>query len=424
MNEKNNFSYFNNIKVRELLQRKRLVRLVSYFVLPMLILGDVPEIINGVYSSIFLNLVFAGLVLLANYFNNKNYIELGSNLFLIGIILFVFFINIQFPVHSLNFTYFFPVIISIPFFVTKSNRYIFISFFIFASLLFTSVFFVDYSFLRLTNIHDIPEWNGPLNAFFSIVLVAFFSWYLLDESDKSDEIMLNYHHKINADRLVLLNKNTELNNIVYSISHDLRAPIATALGLMEVSKKENDFEQLKHFLILIENSLKRTNRYIVSILEFLKNSRLSLSVEKVNLYDEIWHAIELNKPNHDDVQFNVLFEKDLTFFSDATRLKMIFNNLISNAVRYSKPDQMNTIRFHAEVIEKQVKLTISDEGIGIADKNLDKIFNMFYKADVNKRGNGLGLYIVKEAVHKLGGTIQVQSEVGLGTTFTIFLPKS
>ena len=109
---------------------------------------------------------------------------------------------------------------------------------------------------------------------------------------------------------------------------------------------------------------------------------------------------------------------------DIKRLEVIFNNLISNALRYYNPYQENPyIRIEVEVNETQALLHIQDNGLGIASEHINRIFEMFYRASNHLEGSGLGLFLVKETVEKMKGSVQVQSVVNEGTSFFINLPN-
>jgi signal transduction histidine kinase len=112
------------------------------------------------------------------------------------------------------------------------------------------------------------------------------------------------------------------------------------------------------------------------------------------------------------------------FYSDYSRLLIIFNNIISNAVRYRdrwKEDSYLKIDLHTTA--DLATITFEDNGVGIANEYIDRIFKMFFRANADSKGSGLGLYIVKGAVEKLNGSIQVQSALGEGTKFLIQVPN-
>jgi signal transduction histidine kinase len=112
------------------------------------------------------------------------------------------------------------------------------------------------------------------------------------------------------------------------------------------------------------------------------------------------------------------------FYSDRRRLTVILNNLISNAIRYSSPRREHPyIKVSIKINEEKGEFVVEDNGIGIEEKHLPRIFDMFYRATQDQAGSGLGLYIVKETIEKLGGQISLKSKYGEGTTFRFVVPN-
>ena len=111
-----------------------------------------------------------------------------------------------------------------------------------------------------------------------------------------------------------------------------------------------------------------------------------------------------------------------SFYSDQRRIKVIFNNLISNAIRYSNGKDP-VIEIDVKINKINADIVISDNGTGIERKHQRKVFEMFYRATDINAGSGLGLYIVKESIDKLNGDIDMVSDVGKGTKFLISLPN-
>ncbi len=111
-------------------------------------------------------------------------------------------------------------------------------------------------------------------------------------------------------------------------------------------------------------------------------------------------------------------------YSDYNRILVLFNNLISNAIRYSDPAKpVSFIKAHVTVWRNEIIIKFSDNGIGIAQQHLDKIFDMFYRAHDDSKGTGLGLFILQETVRKMNGSVLVESNAGVGTVFTLTLPN-
>ncbi|MEY3451788.1 MAG: hypothetical protein RL711_1614, partial [Bacteroidota bacterium] len=116
--------------------------------------------------------------------------------------------------------------------------------------------------------------------------------------------------------------------------------------------------------------------------------------------------------------------KEAEFVSDLKRIEIVFNNLISNAIKYHNIHQdFPLIKITITQNYKEAIIEISDNGIGVESNHIEHIFNMFYRASSNSNGSGLGLYIVKDAISKLKGSIDVNSEIGKGTNFRITIPN-
>ena len=220
--------------------------------------------------------------------------------------------------------------------------------------------------------------------------------------------------------------NAELDRFVYSASHDLRAPISSLLGLIGVARLEKDMGNLETLFDLQEKSLLRLDRFIKDIVDHSRNTRLQVESESVN-FESIVKAIFEQLQFMDNVhriRSSIFVEQKGPFFTASTRVDIVLSNLISNAVKYAdlrKEDPYLEVRITSD--DKAAELRVTDNGEGIPTDARPKIFDMFYRASANGSGSGLGLYIVKEAVQKLGGTISVHSEYGKGTEFVVSIPN-
>lgn len=219
--------------------------------------------------------------------------------------------------------------------------------------------------------------------------------------------------------------NSELDGFVYRASHDLRAPLSSILGLISISKEEKDIRQKEEYLNMMEKSVKKLDLFIRNIIDYSRNARLQISVTPVR-FDELISSIF---DEYKYMERSTLIERKLTiegntdFYSDIFRLKIIFSNIISNAIRYSNPRVNSFIRISINMTDANAVIHFEDNGAGIATESVNRIFEMFYRASESNVGSGLGLYIVKEVVQALGGTIKVDSELGKGTTFIVTVPN-
>jgi signal transduction histidine kinase len=231
--------------------------------------------------------------------------------------------------------------------------------------------------------------------------------------------------KIARTNRELSKRNTELDNFVYSVSHDLRAPIASVLGLINLAKKDKDISMKDMYLEMINKSALQQDDFIKEILDQSRNSRLEVKREEIlfePLIDETFNQLKFATSAGKAVERIVNIEQQQPFFSDRWRLKVILNNIISNAIRY-RNGKDPVIKVDVVINENLASVAIQDNGKGIEEEHLPNIYKMFYRATDDGAGSGLGLYIVKEAVDKLNGQIDIQSEVGKGTIVRFAIPE-
>jgi PAS domain S-box-containing protein len=224
----------------------------------------------------------------------------------------------------------------------------------------------------------------------------------------------------------LIKINAELDRFVYSASHDLRAPLMSVKGLLNMIKLDPDKKNVENYLSLIDRSVQKLDHFISDIINYSRNSRMDLMRKEIDFDALLQESIDSLKFMEGAEQVRSIRSISIPspFFSDYSRLLIVFNNIISNAVRYRdhwKKDSFLKIDIHGN--EEKVVITFADNGVGIADEYIDRIFKMFFRANADSKGSGLGLYIVKSAIEKLNGTIQVQSRLGEGTTFVIEIPN-
>lgn len=250
--------------------------------------------------------------------------------------------------------------------------------------------------------------------------------------DLLNEMLLQASSGQQAALLELKEKNSELEKInfeldrfVYSASHDLRSPLTSVLGLLYLLRVEVKEEGAQRYVDLMEESILKLDNIIRDIVAYSRNNRTELQIEAIqmkNLMADVEAGLRYLESPGVNIHESVKVENESVFPSDRNRLLTILNNLISNSIKYRHPARNPEISVSVEVGKELVTLTIRDNGIGIKDYHLGKIFDMFYRTSDHSTGSGLGLYIVKETIKKLGGSIEVESEVNQGTQFIIQLP--
>ena len=231
--------------------------------------------------------------------------------------------------------------------------------------------------------------------------------------------------KVKEQNSDLKKLNAELDRFVYSASHDLRAPLSSVLGLIDIAEMEIKDPQPLHYFAMMKGSINRLNRFIQDIIDYSKNSRLEVGKEPIDFKGIVTEVMDDLKfmDGADKIGIGYDIDDSVVLLSDRSRMKILFSNLIGNSIKYHNLVQDNPyIRITTHMNGHHARIIIEDNGIGIGREHLEKVFDMFYRASYKSAGSGLGLYIVKEIVQKLHGTITVDSEMGVGTKFTITLP--
>jgi signal transduction histidine kinase len=233
-------------------------------------------------------------------------------------------------------------------------------------------------------------------------------------------------HELENRNQELEKANFELDKFVYSISHDLRSPLVSALGLVALMREETEVNSLQYYVQMIDKLLIRLDDLVKDILDISINSRQDMQKEVIDFHRLVEEAFNSHKFGHRLRHIKKIIEVDQKsiFYSDRRRLSILFNNLISNAIKYSDEEKADAfVRVKVFADKQQALIEIEDNGEGIASESIDKIFDMFYRATSNSHGSGLGLYIVKESLRKIGGNIAVKSELGKGTYFKAQVPN-
>lgn len=222
----------------------------------------------------------------------------------------------------------------------------------------------------------------------------------------------------------LTKTNLELDRFVYSASHDLRAPLTSVLGLVGLMRREHFAKDAQIYLDKVQESVQRLDRLIQNIINYSRNSRLSLNSVLINFREIFDTAVSMHKfmDQAGSIRFDFEDNTDGKFRSDPDRWQIIFNNLISNGIKFARPGHSSYISLKLSKQENNLIAEITDNGIGITADQLKSVFQMFYRATNSSEGSGLGLYIVRQTVELLGGTIGVESESMEFTRFTIIVP--
>lgn len=272
----------------------------------------------------------------------------------------------------------------------------------------------------------------PMEVTFRIIYNDSIYWlwnrnfYIGEGSDVSLGVIKDVTEmKIKEDELI--ETNHQLDNFVYRVSHDLRAPLASSLGLTQIMKQAVDMNDIMNYIDLQIQSLSKMDRFIHDILDYSRNSRREIEHEIINLEEKIDSIIE--EFAHTSMYYEVTIKKDFKAFatlrSDPIRLIIILKNLIDNAFKYQDPSKSeNLIIIKTHLDNGSSLIEVSENGIGIDEKFHEHLFKMFYRANDRISGSGIGLYIANETAKRLNGRIEFTSKLGEGSSFRLILPDS
>lgn len=330
------------------------------------------------------------------------------------------------PPDRLAFVYFFPLLI-MAFVIFEDHQKAHQHFFIGVSatmlLLLVSTDFKLFWDYQLS-VSELGQKNMVINIIVTITIITLCVDFLIRTNKRAEESLKKQATFIAQQNLELKKINAELDRFVYSASHDLRAPLVSIQGLSKLAIAESQSEVDRKYFKLINDRVIRLDDFIRDIIEYSRNARTERKLESFSLNPMINEVIENLKymEGADRITFSVCSNVE-EVHTDKSRLKVVLSNIISNAIKYHNLRQDNpNVEIVSNQLESTVCIRIKDNGIGIPEEAREKIFDMFYRASDRAGGSGLGLYIVKEIVEKLEGSITVSSVFGGGTTFEVRIP--
>jgi PAS domain S-box-containing protein len=251
--------------------------------------------------------------------------------------------------------------------------------------------------------------------------VAVLNWTMLDISHQVES---ENALKANNDQLAKVNRQME--KFLYSTSHDLRSPITSILGLINLMRLESKDVSMLDYVAKIEASTMKLDNVIRDIMSFSRATYQRLTSQRIDFSHMTWKIINSHRsePAVKKINFEVKTDDLFPFYGDGGRIEIVVENIVRNAIQfYDENKSRPFIQVNISTDKRSVQMEIIDNGIGIGQQHMEHIFDMFYKASHHSKGAGLGLYIVKETVEKLQGTIVAESEIGFGTVFRISIPN-
>jgi PAS domain S-box-containing protein len=245
--------------------------------------------------------------------------------------------------------------------------------------------------------------------------VKAFSGLLISYADITDR-------KSIEDKLQLAQR--ELNTFIYKSSHDLKGPLSSILGLINLLEKEENLTNSSPCVIMIRKSAEKLDTMLNELLNVVRIKREKIYPEQIDFRDEIRDVMRslASSEGYYKVRKDITVENGKALRTDKRLLDSILQNLIDNAIRYRRPDVDSFVSVYVRDFMHGVKIEVEDNGKGFDEKTLGNIFTMFNRGNSTSPGNGMGLYIVKNSIDRLGGYIEASLTESNNTRFTIFLP--
>ena len=242
-----------------------------------------------------------------------------------------------------------------------------------------------------------------------------------DSQDEIGDLCIAINHM--ADEL---SKSEEMKNeFISSVSHELRTPLTAIKGWAETLSIDHDEETMKKGIRVIVNETERLSQMVEELLDFsrMQNGKFTMEKARMDILAELEDAILMygEKAKRDNITINYNAPEMLPLINgDRNRLRQVFINIIDNAIKYSNSGC--TVNVEATELDGYIQIAVEDNGCGIKASDLPRIKTKFFKANHTRRGSGIGLAVADEIVSMHGGTLEVQSQEGVGTTVIIKIP--
>jgi PAS domain S-box-containing protein len=258
-------------------------------------------------------------------------------------------------------------------------------------------------------------------------------WFLIncsvvrDESGKLTGILITYSD-INDRKTAeekLQRAERELNTFIYRSSHDLKGPLSSILGLIGLLEKDAESSSGSPVVKMIRQSATKLDRMLNEMLSVVRMKREKAFPEPINFRSVLTEVVQGLRTidSFYDVRRDLRIENKKEHRTDKKLLQLILHNLMDNSIRYRNPAVDSFVTVYIYDSAQGFSIEIEDNGLGFETTARENIFRMFNRGNFISEGTGLGLYIVKNAVDRLGGSIDLECGSGKHTKFTIFLPE-
>jgi len=232
--------------------------------------------------------------------------------------------------------------------------------------------------------------------------------------------------KLIQSQLSLKEANNELEAFIYKAAHDLKGPLTSSRGLINLAMDAKNSDDVGQYIGMIKTSLDKLDNILLSLHEVAIIRQGNVLLKKIDIENNLKDIVNSFKGynNFDRIKINIDSKLTRPFHTDKLLIQTIFRNIIENAIKYSRMNiETPYINIFIEEEGMYNVIRVKDNGIGISAEHHSKVFDVFFRATEMSKGTGLGLYIVKNAINKLEGKIEIAtSKLHEGTTFNLFFP--
>lgn len=391
------------------------------------VLHALEDLVDGLLFMPLMDGIMAVFIFIC-YFLNESGKHRLARIVLLSFLNVFFFVYSSLANHQLGiYLYYFSWVgLSAVVFEINENFYRF--FFIGLSIVFTIVLFAtNFDIFGPVSYPAVDiERSFIINFVSSIVVLVFFIIFMVNMNEQSEKKLIELAQEVKVKNDDLQRANRELDRFFYSASHDLKVPLLDIKGAINSALAEVEDESVLPYFVTLKERADKLELFLADIIDYSRNSQTELRLQAVDakqLVDDVISNFTFVK-GADKINFIKIIEVNQLLLVDRLRLVVVLNNLLSNAIKYHRLDQKDPWVSISMMLNNNnsLRIIIEDNGQGIEEDLLPKIFNMFFRGTNQSKGSGLGLYIVKETLEKMHGKISASSQPGTGTKFEVEIP--
>jgi signal transduction histidine kinase len=390
------------------------------------IIHAIEALLDHNYVLPFLDFLMTAFIFVSYQLNESGRHFTAKVLLLAFVNIFFFFYSLITPREFGTYVFFFPWVAAAAVVFNSQERFWRIFFIGLSVVLLLVLFISDFNLL--------PDWQQNFahagrpfvfNVVTSLLVTAIFIYFMIELNEVSEERLRKLTSEIRQKNAELQKSNEQLDRFVYSASHDIKLPIISIKGLTHLAGIDCQDQKSLSYFTRIEDQADKLGRFLLEMLEYTRNSKTSVKLERVNINDLVDEVIEnlSHIDNASRVEIKKFIRIEEAIMIDRVRFMVILNNLVSNAIKFHNHSLANPwVKIMISKVGDHIQVMVADNGFGINDQYKEKIFEMFFRASDSPIGSGLGLFIVKETVEKMKGKIMLSSTEGEGACFRIDLP--